>query len=219
MLRNRIAPLLLALMPWSLAAEPTTLTVRVIDSQTSKPVADARVIVNHGPTAEPSSAEMEQSNRQFQPKSLLVSTGSEVNFPNRDATQHHVYSFSPAKTFNLQLFKDQPESPVVFDKSGVVEVGCNIHDRMQGFILVTNSTLTARTDASGMASVSLPADVAEASELSLSLWHPRLDDVSKKVDFILGLPTQSPVELALVLTPEPKNTGRLDGLQRRYQDL
>lgn len=219
MFRHRIAPLLLLFIPLSLSAQQNTVAVRVIDSQTSEPVADARVIVNHGPDAEPVSAEMEQRDRQFQPKSLLVSKGSKVNFPNRDATQHHVYSFSPAKSFNLELFKDQPEAPVVFDKTGVVEIGCNIHDRMQGFILVTDSGLTARTDASGVASVPLPADVAGIEELSLSLWHPRLGNVTKTVNFTIGLPASDPVELALDLTPESKKTGRLDGLQKRFQDL
>lgn len=219
MLKNRIAPLLLALMPWGLAAEPMTLMVQVVDSQSGEPVSDVRVIVNHGPAAEPASAEMEQKNRQFQPGSLLVSTGSEVNFPNRDATQHHVYSFSPAKVFNLELFADQPDAPVLFDKPGVVEVGCNIHDQMQGFILVTNSVHTARTESSGMASISLPADVAETNELSVSLWHPRLDNATQTVDFTISLPAQGPAELALDLAPEPEKTGRLDGLQKRFQDL
>lgn len=219
MLKNRIAPLLFAVMPWGLAAEPVMLMVQVVDSETGKPVADARVIVNHGPVAEPSSAEMEQKNRQFQPGSLLVSTGSEVNFPNRDATQHHVYSFSPAKVFNLELFADQPDAPVVFDQAGVVEVGCNIHDQMQGFILVTDSVLTARTEATGMASISLPAEVAENDELSVSLWHPRLENATQTVDFTVSLPASGPAELALDLAPEPEKTGRLDRLQKRFQDL
>lgn len=219
MFKSRIAPLLLIFTPLSLAAEPVALDVRIIDHQTNEPVADARIIVNHGPAAEPSSAEMEQRNRQFQPKSLLVSKGSEVNFPNRDATQHHVYSFSPAKAFNLELFKDQPEAPVVFDETGVVEIGCNIHDQMQGFILITDSGLTARTDTSGRASVPLPADVTSITELSISVWHPRLSNVTETVNFTVGLPMSGPVELALDLTPEPEKTGRLNGLQKRFQDL
>ncbi|MEX2365816.1 MAG: methylamine utilization protein [Pseudohongiellaceae bacterium] len=219
MLKHRIVMLLLALVPWGLAAEPTMLSFRIIDSQTGEPVADARVIVNHGPTAKPSSAEMAQRNRQFQPQSLVISRGSAVNFPNYDATQHHVYSFSPAKIFELELFADQPKAPVVFDQVGVVEVGCNIHDRMRGFIIVTNSTLTARTNSSGLATVSLSADTAIDGELSLSLWHPRLENATKIVDFSVNHSLSDPVELQLDLTPERKKAGRLDGLQKRFQDL
>ncbi len=219
MLKRRTVALLLAFMPWHLAAEPITLSVQVIDSQTREPVTHARVIVNNGPAARPSSAEMVQKNRQFQPKSLLVPKGSKVNFPNQDNTQHHVYSFSRAKVFDIELFANQPEDPILFDKTGVVEVGCNIHDRMQGFILVTDSALTARTNPSGVATITLPANVASANELSLSLWHPRLKNTTETVDLTVSLPATDPVELALDLTPERKETGRLDGLQKRFRNL
>ncbi len=209
----------LALAPWGLAAEPQALTVRVIDSQTQQPVADARVLVNNGPTAEPSGFEMAQKNRQFQPGSLVIPRGSEVNFPNLDNTQHHVYSFSPAKAFNLELFADQPDAPVVFDKTGVVEVGCNIHDRMQGFIIVTESALSANTDDSGLARVSLPADNDLSDQVSVSIWHPRLTNANRTANFTVSLIASDPAELALDLAPEGKKAGRLDGLQKRYRDL
>lgn len=195
------------------------LAVRIIDSQNNQPVADARVLVNGSPAAEPSSFEMAQKNRQFQPGSLVVPRGSEVNFPNLDSTQHHVYSFSPAKTFNLELFADQPDAPVVFDKAGVVEVGCNIHDRMQGFIIVTESSLTATTDDSGLARVALPPDNPFPGELSISIWHPRLTNANRTANFTVNTIASDPAELALDLVPERKKAGRLDGLQKRYQDL
>ncbi len=219
MLKRRIAAFLLVFVPWHLAAEPITLSVQVMDSQTSEPVANARVIVNNGPVARPSSAEMVQKNRQFQPKTLLVPKGSKVNFPNLDNTQHHVYSFSRAKVFDIELFANQPEDPILFDKTGVVEVGCNIHDRMQGFILVTGSALTARTNRSGVASIPLPADVASGNDLSLSLWHSRLKNATETVDFTVSLPAADPEKLTLDLTPERTETGRLDGLQKRFRNL
>ena len=216
MSKIRIVLLFLVLASSRLEAEHMTLSLRITDSQTGEPVADARAIVRNGPAAEATSAEMVQKNREFQPKTLIVAKGSEVNFPNRDNTQHHVYSFSPAKVFNLELFADQPEAPVVFDKTGVVEVGCNIHDQMQGFILVTNSALTARTDQAGVATLSLPDSFADVTEVSL--WHPRLKNATQTVDFTVDLPASEPVELTLELAPERKN-GRLDGLQRRFRDL
>lgn len=219
MLKSRIVALLLAFVPWHLAAEPITLSVQVIDNQTREPVADARVIVNKGPGAGPASAEMVQKNRQFQPRSLLVPQGSEVNFPNQDNTQHHVYSFSPAKVFDIELYANQPEEPILFENTGVVEVGCNIHDRMQGFILVTDSALTARTNLSGVAAITMPAGIATGNDLSLSLWHPRLTNATETVSFTVSLPAADPVELALDLTPKHKETGRLDGLQKRFRDL
>ena len=216
---NRIILLCLTLAPLGLAAEPRTFAVRVIDGQNDQPVADARVMVDGGPVAKPSSFEMAQKNRQFQPGVLVVPRGSEVNFPNLDSTQHHVYSFSPAKPFELELFADQPAAPVVFDKTGVVEIGCNIHDRMQGFIIVTESALTSTTDDSGLATIALPADGSVADELSVSIWHPRMTSVNRTANFSVSALASDPSELTLDLEPESRQPGRLDGLQKRFQDL
>ncbi|MGO1462421.1 MAG: Cupredoxin, partial [Oleiphilaceae bacterium] len=73
----------------------------------------------------PVQAKVVQKDRMFHPHVLILPTGSSVNFPNRDNTQHHVYSFSPAKPFNLELYAGQPEAPVLFDQPGIVELGCN----------------------------------------------------------------------------------------------
>ncbi|HET6942615.1 MAG TPA: methylamine utilization protein, partial [Sphingomicrobium sp.] len=79
-----------------------------------------------------------QRDMQFHPFVLVVPVGAKVSFPNLDPTRHHVYSFSPAKKFELKLFaKDQSRS-VVFDKPGVVALGCNIHDAMTAFIYVAD---------------------------------------------------------------------------------
>lgn len=219
MLLNRIVLLCLVLAPSGLTAEPRTLSVRVIDGQRNEPVADATVLINDGPAAAPSSFEMAQKDRQFRPDSLVIARGSEVNFPNLDDTQHHVYSFAAAKTFELELFSGQPDAPVVFEQAGVVEVGCNIHDRMQGFIIVTESSLTSRTDDTGLATVSLPPGSVLPNELSVSVWHPRLTHTNRTADFIVNSLTSAPAELALDLAPVSRQSGRLDGLQKRFQDL
>lgn len=209
----------LLLLPLPVTAAQSELLVKVTDGQSGEAVPNVRIMLDNGPPAEPVSVEMVQKNRQFQPKVLIVPNNSEVNFPNQDATQHHVYSFSPAKVFNLELFAGKPEAPVVFDTTGVVEVGCNIHDNMQGFILVTDSSVTTETDASGTAILSLPDTLTASSELSLSLWHPRLTDNTRTVNFSVDLPANDPVDLSLNLTPASEKAGRLDGLQKRYQDL
>ena len=70
----------------------------------------------------------------------------------------------------------QPEAAVVlaeFDepnKAGVVALGCNIHDQMSAFIVITDSAWTARTNAQGMAAF---ADAPNASA-RVTVWHPYL---------------------------------------------
>jgi len=94
-------------------------------------------------------AVMEQKNRAFIPHVLPVQTGTAVRFPNLDDVQHHVYSFSPAKPFQLPLYKGNPPNAVVFDKPGVVTLGCNIHDQMSAFIVVVDTPYFEKTAANG----------------------------------------------------------------------
>ena len=108
---------------------------------------------------------MTQQNRQFAPRALVVQAGTSVHFPNLDTVRHHVYSFSPAKPFELKLYAGTPSAPVVFDKAGVVVLGCNIHDRMSGWIVVVDTPYFARSDASGQARIDVP-DGSTAARLA-----------------------------------------------------
>ena len=155
-----------------LAAAP--LAVRVLDAS-GKPVRDAVVTLYPAGGAarapRPSGRYVvSQKNIQFHPFLTIVPVGADVSFPNLDPTKHHVYSFSPAKRFELKLFAKDQSRTVHFDKPGVVALGCNIHDQMTAFIVVTNSAWTVRTNAQGVASF---ADAPNAPG-RVTLWHPYL---------------------------------------------
>ena len=94
-------------------------------------------------------ATVDQVEKTFVPGLLPIMVGTLVRFPNHDQIQHHVYSFSPTKTFELPLYKGEDAPPVLFDKVGVVKIGCNIHDWMSGIILVLPTPHFTVTDASG----------------------------------------------------------------------
>lgn len=172
MLRLLIVILLVAVHAVPAAAYP--LTVRVVDAR-GRPVSDS--VVTLRPTGIAARApvptgsySVSQKDMQFHPFVLIVPVGAIVAFPNRDATKHHVYSFSPAKHFELKLFARDQSRSVRFDKPGVVALGCNIHDAMTAFIVVTDSLWTARTNGQGIAQFNsapnLPAQ--------LFVWHPYL---------------------------------------------
>jgi plastocyanin len=115
-------------------------------------------------------AVMDQIDTAFVPHILVVQTGSFVSFPNHDKVSHHVYSFSPTKPFQLDLYRGNSHPPQVFDVPGLVVLGCNIHDSMLGYIYVTESPYFATTDASGTARMSgLPE-----GDYSIEIWTPRL---------------------------------------------
>jgi plastocyanin len=150
------------------------LNVSVLDANGSA-LADAVVAIEVAggkPTAPPGTmAEMGQRGRAFTPTLLVVQAGTAVAFPNFDTVRHHIYSFSPAKPFEIKLYAGTPASPVVFDKAGTAILGCNIHDRMAGFIHVVNTPNFAITRKDGVATLDVPA-----GEHTLQVWHVQMGD-------------------------------------------
>lgn len=154
------------------------LAIRVLANNGS-PLASAVVEVRnlteqHKPAAAVD-ASMDQIDLAFAPDVLVVPVGSRIAFPNSDVVSHQVYSFSPARRFQLPLYRGKPYPPVQFDVPGLVTVGCNIHDNMLGYLFVTDAPYYGRTTAAGMWSVaSLPA-----GNYAVSVWHPRLRNLAR----------------------------------------
>ena len=130
-----------------------------------------RATGNNSQTVEPLSHAMDQVNQQFAPHVLLVQRGAQVSFPNSDSIKHHVYSFSSAKTFELKLYSKQVETPVLFDRAGVVELGCNIHDWMLGYIYVVDTPYFAQSGSDGSVLIEAPQ-----GQYTITVWHPRMQD-------------------------------------------
>lgn len=148
------------------------LQLRITDQQ-GQPLADAVVeLLDPANKAYRSvTAEVAQQDLTFRPFVSAVQVGTPVDFPNQDKTRHHVYSFSPAKVFELKLYAGKPEAPVLFDTPGIVALGCNIHDYMQAYVYVGQSPFLAVTDEQGIAKFAeLPA-----ADYQLKLWHPWQD--------------------------------------------
>ncbi|HCY86130.1 MAG TPA: hypothetical protein DHV36_13425 [Desulfobacteraceae bacterium] len=115
-------------------------------------------------------AVMDQMDKEFVPYVLPVRTGTRVLFPNSDNIRHHVYSFSKPKMMELKLYSKEETNAVVFDKPGVVVLGCNIHDWMVGYIYVADTPYFAKSDAEGNAVV----PVLPPGSYEMQVWHPRL---------------------------------------------
>ena len=138
-----------------------------------------------------------QKDREFIPYLTIVQTGTAVQFPNRDPFKHHVYSFSPAKSFEIKLYAGKPSLPVIFDKPGEVAIGCNVHDWMEAHVLVVDSPYFAKTAAQGLAAI---VDVP-AGRYRLRLWHPgqKTDAPQKEIELGAGS-----TKLKLVLDVAPR---------------
>ena len=119
-------------------------------------------------------AQIAQHELQFNPQVTVVTVGTPVTFPNQDTVKHHVYSYSAAKTFQIKLYAGVPHTPIVFDKPGIAVLGCNIHDSMLAWVVVTDTPLWARSAASGLARV---ADVPPGN-YQMRVWHSSLNDAA-----------------------------------------
>lgn len=118
---------------------------------------------------------IDQIDKEFIAHITPIQIGTAINFPNHDQIRHHVYSFSPAKHFEIPLYEGMPDEPIVFDNPGAVALGCNIHDWMSAYVYVTETPYFSSTDAKGIAMLTLPDGNYE-----LHFWHPQLDADSRK---------------------------------------
>ncbi len=157
------------LLVTSLHAQAADLSVQVLD-QAGNPLSNAVVYLETSVKSAVKStteANVDQKNKQFSPIVSVVQLGTSVNFPNKDSVRHHVYSFSPAKTFELKLYSGVPAKPVVFDKPGTVILGCNIHDNMLAYIHIVDTPYFGKTDVNGMVKLTdLPT-----GQHTLKAWH------------------------------------------------
>lgn len=146
----------------------------VLTDTTGAPLSDAVIFAKplaaNVPAGKPRGAIIDQVNKEFVPLVSVVQAGTAITFPNKDNIRHHVYSFSAPKVFDLKLYSGVPASPVVFDKPGLVVLGCNIHDWMVAYLLVVDTPYFAKSDEKGGAQI----DDVPAGEYEIRAWHPRL---------------------------------------------
>ena len=195
-----------AAAPVGLAAVPAASVSITVQTPDGKPVAGAVVTVHvmaaEGRPVPPVRAIMDQLNRAFDPDLLIIPVGSTVEFPNSDSVSHQIYSFSPAKRFQLPLYRGTPYPPVRFDQAGVVTIGCNIHDEMVAYLVVTDAQYFGRTNASGTWTTDIPR-----GKYRVSVWHPRMNDDANELDRELtvgeGDRANLTLRLAKMLRPAP----------------
>jgi plastocyanin len=152
------------------AAHARDIAVTVEDGR-GHPVEDAVVTLDGaGRATAPGHFTINQHHTMFMPFVLVIPVGSTVDFTNLDPFRHHVYSFSPAKKFELKLFGQGEKRTVTFDKPGIVALGCNIHDTMQAFIEVVSTAFAAKTGKDGRVVLRGAPD----GNARLTVWHPYL---------------------------------------------
>jgi len=157
-------------------AAATTFTAEITD-QDGKPVQnavvslvpDAKTTLPGASTHLPNDKVIDQRFETFLPLVTIVPRNGRVVFANSDPTTHQVYSFSPAKQFEITLARDTSSPPIAFPNAGVAALGCNIHDNMIAYVFVAESPWTGLTGADGRVVIEdVPPGNYEAQ-----VWHYR----------------------------------------------
>ena len=176
--------------PYAIGAMPSVIALRPLDG--------------HARAHRPGHYQMEQVKKQFAPRVLAVPVGSQVAFPNHDVFFHNVFSLSTTNKFDLGVFNQNMTRDVTFDKTGVVQVLCNLHALMTAYIVVLDDPYFAVSDEAGRFNV---RDVPPG-RYKLRVWNERSrHGVEKEVDLVAGKTTMPFVLAADVApsTPPDKN--------------
>jgi len=125
-----------------------------------------------------------QKDLTFVPLLLPVRVGTKVEFPNLDDTYHNIFSYSPAKRFDLGRYRpdERPIPTQVFDKPGLVILRCDIHEHMRGLLLVLNTPYFVMTDTSGH----FRLDGVPAGHYTLKAWIDSRTTREKPVELKSG---------------------------------
>jgi hypothetical protein len=131
--------------------------------------------------------------KQFVPRTLAITVGSKVRFPNEDPILHNAFSLSKDNGFDVGLYGEGEGKTVTFSHVGYVRVYCNVHHSMVGHILVLDTPYFAHPDATG----AFRLDHLPAAEGDLVIWHER----AAPWHVVLNPGTQtSPLQVRMELT-------------------
>jgi plastocyanin len=155
-------------------------------------------------------AVIDQQHKMFVPGVLAVRVNTLIYFPNSDNIRHQVYSFSPAKRFELRLYHGMSAEPVLFDQAGQVVLGCNIHDSMIGYIYIVDSEYFSVSDEAGAVTIkSIPA-----GKYTLQIQHPKLAKPypDQKIVFTAEQAAQQKIKLTGFIEDKKDEPDSLDSL-------
>lgn len=155
---------------------------------------------------------IDQKNETFVPYVETFRPGDKVVFRNSDVTRHHVYSFSAVKSFEMVLVPGQSSLALTLERTGLVAVGCNIHDHMIAYLYISDAPRLARSGADGRAQI---ADLP-AGTYAVKVWHPQLPGQSEWIQHVKVSAAGEPVSAVFVVSLLPDPRGQQDPERSGY---
>jgi plastocyanin len=134
--------------------------------------------IKKGKKAEGKQIVLDQKGCEYHPHVLAFPAGSSVQITNPDGILHNVHSYSKVNSpFNMAQPKFKKTLDVKIDKPEPIEVKCDVHGWMHGWLVATPTPYFAVTDDSGNFKLT---DVP-AGTYNVEVWHEKLGKSSQKV--------------------------------------
>jgi plastocyanin len=163
------------------------------------------------PVAVDAQVEIAQEDQEFTAFLTVVQTGTKVVFPNRDSVQHHVYSLSRPRRFELPLYNPGRAESVVFELAGQVTVGCNIHDWMISHVVVVPTPWFTKSGGDGSAKLTVPP-----GRYRVEVWHPQMTKPEAR-EIVLSDGSLARESFTLTLKPDRRVRRTLGGKTGGYR--
>lgn len=129
---------------------------------------------------------------RFFPQTMVVTSGTQVRFPNLDSIQHNVFSLTPGHRFDVGLYGQAEGAAHTFFGSGMVELFCNVHPNMAAFMLVLDTPYFTTPDENGR----FVLDGVPEGPGELIVWNYRAETIFQRRDMYLGR-SNPPLEILL----------------------
>ena len=149
--------------------------------------------VKGGKKMEVKGVTFDQNGCQYQPHVLAVPAGAEVTVLNPDKVLHNIHTYSKVnKPMNRAQPKFKKKLKVKFDKPEIMEVKCDVHGWMSGWIFVAGNPYYSVTGEDGAFSLTdLPA-----GKYKVEIWHEKLGKQTKEVEVKAGETAKLDIEFA-----------------------
>ncbi|MCB1554288.1 MAG: hypothetical protein KDJ14_10835 [Xanthomonadales bacterium] len=163
-------------------------------SETTEAVVYFRPTAAFAPPAALPTTQMATRRKEFVPRVLAITPGTEVRFPNLDPILHNAFSGSPGNIFDTGVYGNGEGSSHVFESAGLVKVYCNVHHSMNATILVLDTPWFTRPDAQGRFRLQ---DLPEGPG-DLVVYHDRTSPWQQRIE--VGATAAEPLQIHLELT-------------------
>jgi plastocyanin len=119
-----------------------------------------------------------QKECEYSPHVLAFPAGSTVEIENPDGILHNIHSYSKVnKEFNTAQPKFKKTIEQKIEKPEAINIKCDVHGWMNGWLVATESPYVAVTDNSG----SFKLTDVPAGTYTVEVWHETLGKTSQKV--------------------------------------